>query len=144
MKNRTYFLLAFLPAFALSAGKISAESKKTKAHQTSDAQKPHVIQMDPDFPIDQLKSNGIETHSLKNMQATQEVLPPYLQSKFLREAKLDSYVKEWSGFEKDRLCLRVEHQSPDEVAARYEGKIPLEPITKLKKIIAQYRTEKSK
>jgi hypothetical protein len=144
MKNRTYFLLAFLPAFALTAGKISAESKKAKSFPYSDGQKPHVIQMDPDFPIEQLKSDGIETHSLKNIQSTQEVLPPYLQSKLLREAKLDSYVKDWSGFEKDRFCLRVEYQKPEEVVSRYDGKIPLEPIAKLKNLISQYRADKNK
>ncbi len=142
MKNRTYFLLAFIPAFALSAGSIFAEGKKGKSFLFADGQKAHVLQMDPDFPVEQLEREGVEVHTLKAMQDHQEVLPGYLQSRFLREAKLDSYVLDWSGFEKDRLLLRAENQSPEEVAARYEGKLPVESISKLKRIIAQYRAGK--
>lgn len=141
MKNRTYFLIAFIPAFALTAGTISADNKK-KPFFFSDGQKAHVIQMDSDFPIEQLEKEGVEVHSLKKMQEQQEVLPPHLQSQLFREAKLDGYVKEWSGLEKDRLCLRVENQSPAEVAARYEGKIPVENLAQLKRLISQYRLEK--
>jgi hypothetical protein len=142
MKNRSYFLLAFIPAFALSAGSIFAEGKKGKSFLFADGQKAHVLQMDPDFPAEQLEREGVKVHTLKNVQESQEVLPVYLQSRFLREAKLDSYVLDWSGFEKDRLCLRAEHQNPDEVVARYDGKLPLESITKLKQLIAQHRAGK--
>ncbi len=142
MKNRTYFLIAFIPAFALTAGTISAESKKKKPFFFSDGQKAHVMQMDSDFPVEQLEKEGVEIHTLKEMQDQQEVLPPHLQSQLFRESKLDGIVREWSGLEKDRLCLRVENQSVEEVAARYEGKLPVEQLAKLKKLISLYRSEK--
>jgi len=123
--------LVQLPAW--SAG--NEQSRKT-------GQEAHIIQLDEDFPIEELEAEGAATHSLAALPSNSEALPPAIQDRFFRESGLDSLVADWSGFDRDRLALRCEHQDPEEVSGRYEHKLPKVALSKLKALIKAYRNGK--
>lgn len=126
--------LGLLPLLSFAAEK--------KRHPTpTDGQRAHIIQMDEDFPIDELAGEGVDLHPLSEVGKDEEMLPVDVQERFFRQAGLDAYVKGWDALDRDRLAMRTEHQSPEEAAGRYEGKIPLPQFVKLKNLINKYRAE---
>jgi hypothetical protein len=131
-------ILLLFTCFTLATTAFSAPAKKRMPGSEA-GQTPHALQMDEDFPIDSLRQDGLEVHPLSENASRGEMLPPNLQDQFFREAGLGDFVKNWDGFEKDRLALRVENQDPQEVAAHYQGRLPEAALRKLKSIIQQYR-----
>ena len=111
---------------------------KSRKPAENEGQTPYVLQMDEDFPIDQLEGKGLELYPL-DKKRPEETLPAPLQEEFIRESGLEDYVKGWDGFEKDRLFLRAEHQSAAEVAKRYDGIIPEAAIRRLQGLIHELR-----
>jgi hypothetical protein len=115
-----------------------ASEAKSRKPAENEGQTPYVLQMDEDFPIEQLEGKGLELYPL-DKKHQEETLPAPLQEEFIRESGLEEYVKGWDGFEKDRLFLRAEHQSASEVAKRYDGKIPETAIRRLQGLIHELR-----
>jgi hypothetical protein len=117
-------------------GSAHAEPKK--------GQEAHVLQMDSDFPLEDLEGLGTTLHPLSEMSAREEMLPPNLQEQFFREAGLSPFIIGWDVFDKDRLALRAENQTANEVAARYEGKIPTAAIQAYQSLVRKHRAARSK
>lgn len=133
MKFLIFVSLFLVQTTAWSAG--NERARKT-------GQEAHIIQLDEDFPIEELETEGAATHSLAALPSKSEALPPAVQDRFFRESGLDSFVADWSGFDRDRLALRSEHQDPEEVSGRYEHKLPKAALSKLKALIKAYRSGK--
>lgn len=131
-------ILLLFACFALTSPAFGAPAKK-RAPNSDAGQTPHVLQMDEDFPIEKLQEQGVEIHPLSENASRSEMLPANLQDQFFQEAGLREFTKNWDGFEKDRLALRVENQDPKAVAARYEGRLPEPALRKLRSIIQHYR-----
>jgi hypothetical protein len=117
-------------------GSAQAEPKK--------GQEAHVLQMDSDFPLEDLEGLGTTLHPLSEMSEKEELLTPNLQEQFFQEAGLSPFVKGWDVFDKDRLALRAENQTASEVAARYEGKIPTAAIQAYQYLVRKHRAARSK
>lgn len=132
-------ILLLFACFALVSPALGAPSKKREPSSGAAGQTPHALQMDEDFPIEQLQQEGAVVHPLSGVGSSSQMLSPNLQDQFFHEAGLGEFVKNWDGFEKDRLALRAENQEPKDVAARYEGRLPEQAIRKLKTIIKEYR-----
>lgn len=115
-----------------------------EARKPSSAGDVHVMQMDEDFPIDSLKGEGVTTHSIADINSQSEALPVSVQKRFFHQAGLTATVADWSGFDQDRFSLRCEHQDAQEVADRYDGKIPLKKIQKFRSLVLEYRAERAR
>lgn len=132
-------ILLLFACIALAQPALAAPAKKRAPNSGATGQTPHILQMDEDFPIEKLQQPGVEVHPLSEVGSLSEMLPANLQDQFFEEAGLGQFTKGWDGFEKDRLALRTENQSPKDVAARYQGRLPEPAIAKLKEIIQHYR-----
>jgi hypothetical protein len=141
MRNLALLVAALLlPSFAFSADVPQKTAQKQKQKQKNIKRKPahdgsgiHVVQLDPDFPIEKLESPDLETHPLSE-QKFQSGPMPNLRDGLLAEVGLDSYTKSWDHFEKDMLMQRLMHQSVNEVSARYSA-LPREALEQLKKLL---------
>ena len=127
---KTLLLLLLLTPLA------QAEPKK--------GQEAHVLQMDSDFPIEDLENLGITVHPLSEMNANEETLPTGLQEQFFQTAGLSQFVIGWDSLEKDRLALRAENQTAAEVSNRYEGRIPVTAISAYQALVRKHRAARSK
>lgn len=131
-------ILLLFACLAFANTTFGAPAKK-RAPNSGAGQTPHALQMDEDFPIGSLQQEGVTLHPSSEIGSQNQMLSPQLQEQFFQEAGLAEFVKKWDGLEKDRLALRVENQAPEEVAARYQGRLPEAAIRKLKSIIESYR-----
>jgi hypothetical protein len=137
MKILSFFLCAVL------LGQSSWAEPAKRKPASENGQKPHILQMDEDFPIEALESVSVEVHPISEIGKHSQTLPAPVLEQFFLECDLTPFLKNWDGFEKDRLALRAENQDSREVFTRYEGRIPEESIRKLKGMIKEYRRRSS-
>ncbi len=128
MRNFPLILGLLLPALALAA---PAKSKKRKPANNDSV---HVIQMDPDVPVEKLEGPGITVHKLEDQELNSGPAPN-LRDALLTEVGLEPYTRAWDHFEKDMLMQRLMNQSVEDVAKRYSA-LPRESLGKLKKLLA--------
>jgi hypothetical protein len=117
-------------------------SSALASHKIEDQDGIHVLQMDEDFPIEELQQKNLTIHPLSEIHSKSETLPVSELHKLFQKSGLSSFVQGWSGLELDLLALRCEKQEPQKVVEKYEKKIPLEAIEKFKSLAIKYRMER--
>lgn len=134
---KTYLLIiAFLAP-------LPAAAKKRAPAEARPANHAHIMQLDEDFPIDELDEDpDVEVHRLGD--ADPYALPPVsIQKGMLRAAGLES-VLGWDPVERDIFFGMAGESDLAFVAKKYEGRVSADSIRRLRREIEGYRAQKAR
>lgn len=98
---------------------------------------PHVQQLDADFPVEELETQGISVDRLGEDNHAHGLPPVAEQRRMLREAGLEA-VLNWDGLDQD-LFFGLVGENPSRSIEKYQGRVPADGIRKLHRLIQNYR-----
>jgi hypothetical protein len=101
----------------------------------------HVLQMDEDFPVEDVAGEGLTIHHLHEVNANSETLPMPVLHRLFQKSGLAPYIKDWGALEQDLLALRCEKHESGRVFEKYEKKIPQDAIEKFQVLVKKHRME---
>ena len=118
---------------ASETGKSSSAPAAAEDFETG----PHVQQLDADFPVEELESEGLSVGRLGEANYSRGLPPMAEQRRMLHQAGLD-FVSDWDGLEQD-LFFGLVGENVDRSIEKYKNRAPANGIRKLRRLFDEYR-----